>query len=661
SPTSYAYQWQDCNTSGEGCTNIGGATSSTYKLTASDVGHTIRAVITATNAGGSTPATSAATSVVVTVQAPVNHVLPTITGITEEGQTLTATTGVWTGSPSSYAYQWEDCSTSGEACTSISKATASTYKLTSSDVGHTIRVIVTATNGGGSTPATSERTTVVEGTPAYRTFYISYEGGSESNGGESESSPWKRAPGMQGFEHAYTHHAGDHFIFKGGVTWPNKVFPLDPTGEGTSSSEDVYGAKETWYAGSSYSRPVFNAEDKEIGGHDGDDNFFFDLSAGGEHRNYITVEGIHFKGFNAENPSGGYGTCAAIYFYDGTHDTVNNILFNESPVGDFIEEWGSGANKTSEEARCAAVASDLESEYFGKDESTVENSTIEGLPAEGDEPGGNFFEGIRAVPILKNNVIKGLTQGTFPPQGGGIIEGNRIEDCGYPAFPLKYKGNLHSNAIEFISAGLSVDYEHPYYIYNNVIRGTGDSGSEGGTAECEADSMEGGTYYFWNNVVTHTLGNPVLLGNAEGLGGPAKDADGFLWNNSFEGSGSGGGGCVRGDNSSEWKEIQLENNFCASTYSKFGESNISAKTLTEKDNLVVAPSELTSKHYGTAEAAFPFAPMSEEAPGAGRGEDLSSRCAGQMTSLCAGTTYGGEHEAPPARGLKWDVGAYELE
>ncbi len=171
SPTSYAYQWEDCNASGEACTNIGSATSSTYKLAASDVGHTLRVVLTATNTGGSTKAASAATGVVVAVPppppppAPTNSTLPTISGTAEEGKTLTATTGTWTGSPTSYTYQWQDCNTSGEACTNIGSATSSTYKLTASDVGHTLRVVLTATNTGGSTKAASAATGTVAAIP----------------------------------------------------------------------------------------------------------------------------------------------------------------------------------------------------------------------------------------------------------------------------------------------------------------------------------------------------------------------------------------------------------------------------------------------------------------------------------------------------------------
>ncbi len=116
SPTSYAYQWQDCNTSGEGCSNISGATSSSYTLTAGDVGHTVRVVVTASNAGGSTQASSAATLLPITrPPAPVNTALPTLSGSAVEGQTLSASTGIWSGSPISYAYQWQDCNASGEA------------------------------------------------------------------------------------------------------------------------------------------------------------------------------------------------------------------------------------------------------------------------------------------------------------------------------------------------------------------------------------------------------------------------------------------------------------------------------------------------------------------------------------------------------------------
>ncbi|MBV8257486.1 MAG: hypothetical protein JO073_06665 [Actinobacteria bacterium] len=54
-----SYQWQSCDSTGA-CTPIAGAAGSTYVVAAGDVGNTIRVEVTATNAGGSGVADSAA-------------------------------------------------------------------------------------------------------------------------------------------------------------------------------------------------------------------------------------------------------------------------------------------------------------------------------------------------------------------------------------------------------------------------------------------------------------------------------------------------------------------------------------------------------------------------------------------------------------------------
>ena len=60
----YSYQWQRCNSTGGSCSNVSGATKSTYLLTAGDVGDTLRVVVTATNSAGSASSTAEATAVV---------------------------------------------------------------------------------------------------------------------------------------------------------------------------------------------------------------------------------------------------------------------------------------------------------------------------------------------------------------------------------------------------------------------------------------------------------------------------------------------------------------------------------------------------------------------------------------------------------------------
>lgn len=70
-----------------------------------------------------------------------------------QGQVVTATTGDWTGSPTSTAFSWQRCSSTGHSCTPISGATASSYLPTAADVGATLQAVVTATGAGG--PASS--------------------------------------------------------------------------------------------------------------------------------------------------------------------------------------------------------------------------------------------------------------------------------------------------------------------------------------------------------------------------------------------------------------------------------------------------------------------------------------------------------------------------
>ena len=93
--------------------------------------------------------------------APVNTAPPAITGTSQVGQTLTASTGTWTNSPTSFAYQWLRCNGGGNSCDAVANATQSTYTLVAADVGSTMRVRVTATNADGSNSAQSAQTAVV--------------------------------------------------------------------------------------------------------------------------------------------------------------------------------------------------------------------------------------------------------------------------------------------------------------------------------------------------------------------------------------------------------------------------------------------------------------------------------------------------------------------
>jgi hypothetical protein len=112
--------------------------------------------VTATNSVGASTSFSATTDRVILT--PTLATAPAITGTIKVGSTLTASTGTWAGFPvPTYTYAWYRCTSAGTAtssdpagCTVISRATARTYKVTTSDRNYYLRVRVTATSVMGT-------------------------------------------------------------------------------------------------------------------------------------------------------------------------------------------------------------------------------------------------------------------------------------------------------------------------------------------------------------------------------------------------------------------------------------------------------------------------------------------------------------------------------
>jgi hypothetical protein len=162
SPTSFDYRWLRCNSAGDSCVGIPGATDKTYKVVGADVGHRLRARVTGINADGTTNGRSAPTAVVQQPSAaPKSTERPTISGTARVGQTVTASNGSWSGNPTSFGYQWQRCDADGSNCGDITGATSMTYTLRSADLGFRLRVQVTARNDKGSSTASSGVTVII--------------------------------------------------------------------------------------------------------------------------------------------------------------------------------------------------------------------------------------------------------------------------------------------------------------------------------------------------------------------------------------------------------------------------------------------------------------------------------------------------------------------
>ena len=160
-PITYAYAWRRCDANGGNCTTIANASGQSYVLGVADVGSKVYSLVTATNAGGSASQRSAL-SAVVSAAKPVNTAWPALSGTARDGQTLTSSSGTWTGTaPITYAYAWRRCDANGGNCTTIANASGQSYVLGVADVGSKVYSLVTATNAGGSASQRSALSAVV--------------------------------------------------------------------------------------------------------------------------------------------------------------------------------------------------------------------------------------------------------------------------------------------------------------------------------------------------------------------------------------------------------------------------------------------------------------------------------------------------------------------
>ena len=162
SPTTYAYQWQRCSSQAS-CANISGATERTYTVVSADAGRTLRAVVTATNEDGLSTANSNMTATVPAVSgAPASTAAPSINGDAIVGESLSATQGTWSGSPTDFSYQWLRCDFNGADCFAVPGAHGNSYGVRFADVYFTLRVEVRARNANGVATSRSGATEIVQ-------------------------------------------------------------------------------------------------------------------------------------------------------------------------------------------------------------------------------------------------------------------------------------------------------------------------------------------------------------------------------------------------------------------------------------------------------------------------------------------------------------------
>ena len=138
----YRYAWS------RNGTPIADSGSERYVVLTDDLAHSITCTVTARNTAGTGTATTTSMSLdALVVGAPTSTTAPEITGTAAVGQTLTCSTGTWTGAPTGYATIWQR---NGETV-----GPSSTHVVVAADLGATLRCVVIATNAAGRGAARS--------------------------------------------------------------------------------------------------------------------------------------------------------------------------------------------------------------------------------------------------------------------------------------------------------------------------------------------------------------------------------------------------------------------------------------------------------------------------------------------------------------------------
>jgi hypothetical protein len=179
-PNAHVYELQPADAGQQMCVEVWGGIHSAYQYADGTYAYNVwewghvnvhgqeaKACLTASGSAPAAPATPSAPAApaapaVPAPQAPLAPVAtaaPGISGLAMVEETLTATRGSWTGSPS-LALQWMRCDAQGQNCADLGLS-GDTYTLIGVDVGKTLRIRITALNSAGVREAVSDATAVV--------------------------------------------------------------------------------------------------------------------------------------------------------------------------------------------------------------------------------------------------------------------------------------------------------------------------------------------------------------------------------------------------------------------------------------------------------------------------------------------------------------------
>jgi hypothetical protein len=444
------------------------------------------------------------------------------------------------------------------------------------------------------------------------TYYIDYSSGADGNNGTSQTTPWQHLPGMVGCSNncsAHTPAGGDQFILKGGVTWPNAVFPIYWQWSGTSASPIYIGVSSNYYTGASWTRPVFNAGGAAISG---SNNFFirFASSSYSTMANYVELDNIEMTGFYWNNAPA-YGAGNYIVTTGATYITLNHL---------YLHGWTYGTSASGEIDIVLGY-----NQSYGNEGNIFENGIISN-----SDNGGTYNNSGQAFYVfgsVSNSSIHDCSNGILY-YGPAVINNNVIYNI------IESKFASHPNFIESLGGPSSA---FSVYVYDNIFHDGVGEAYYFGDSSYETD-------YVYNNL-WYNLGENVPEGE--------NAAAAYFWNNTIVAPA--GQYCIHGDDKGgTYGTLVVANNHCITTASatwNAGSPATTVTTLTQSNNLVQTPTAATAQGYTVSNQYVPTAGGGT----IGAGLNLTSNVS---TYSSTGLNYDLIGTARPSSGA-WGIGAYQ--
>jgi hypothetical protein len=517
--------------------------------------------------------------------------------------------------------------------------------------------------------------TGVAGAQSSRTFYIDYAAGSNSNPGTSEGAPWKTHPLMQhggscdSGAPTYAHQAGDHFIFKGGVTWPAACFQIfiGSSSGGAVGNPDYYGvclsnadyavlypknplsanlspcASGTSWPSSGWTRPLwdFNFLNPASGNHAVQTSGSGNFSAGVP---YLTFDNLEIARLNTY-PSVGDLTTSAVLALGGSQS--NHASVGVTVANCYLHDWVSTTNQVFNNTLLSygsiygaslveyTETSDANGYYYigGVQHFEVSSGGCAGC---GEVKYSKFHDGwigCSSVTSCHDNEFYNIQGGTDV----GIHTHMIYEDAAFQTAVYAYNNYLHDS-----QPGLAIQMFYYSNIFNNTLVNLSQNAiylaqcePGEGTAPCGDNSSRVG--YVANNIILLNSGSAC-----------------YVWYVGPDGSGNTSGTGLG--------TIYFDNNICLTGSGGGSVGGFSVATIHTTKNYTMLSPEATTFGYTSTNK---MVPTSSDSNTIGVGGNHTPLCIGELANACKDASgalwIGRSYISRAAIGTSpWNLGPVEL-